>query len=577
MTARTDRTLQAVIALTVLALVLRLVAVGARGTHWDEARVAYWILEYHETGVLFYRPIIHGPLIHLVNAPLIGLLGPTDTVIRLVPVLVGSALPLAALLFRHRLTTASTIALAGFLAVNPVLLYYSRFMRSDILVGAFCFVAFGCLIRAIDFDDPRYLFPTALLLGLGFGAKENTIAYLVAWLGAAILLLHHRLLFARFTPESPTTVLARYATWTASGLKRYISAIAASGGLFVLTIIVVYAPRGAVPSQSLYYRSCLSYDGYFTVANAPTLGEAIANPLLLPRLAVFTLGSTAELYSCQWITPRTDDPNPYLEFLGDLLLITVESSAVIAVLAAAGFIATLYSDATPDDLVSFAFYWGIASLIGYPFIMDIGGSAWLVVHVILPLAIPAAYAAGILTRWAREAHDADDRIGLGLILLIGIVLIGSMAGTGYATTYADPKADTNPLVQYAQPAGDVEPTIRDMETLAAQTEGTDVILYGEHFHNPTGQEELERRPTCANWFNALPLPWYFEAHDMTVECAPTAADLETALAGDPPVVIAHADDRAAVDQRIDDRYTQRIHLMRNTDTPFIYYLDDTQL
>ena len=77
MDLRRDRAVQAVAGLTILALVLRLARLGHRVAHFDEARVAYWIVEYHETGVLFYRPIIHGPLLHLANAPLVGLLGPT--------------------------------------------------------------------------------------------------------------------------------------------------------------------------------------------------------------------------------------------------------------------------------------------------------------------------------------------------------------------------------------------------------------------------------------------------------------------------------------------------------------------
>jgi predicted membrane-bound mannosyltransferase len=116
-----------------------------------------------------------------------------------------------------------------------------------------------------------------------------------------------------------------------------------------------------------------------------------------------------------------------------------------------------------------------------------------------------------------------------------------------------------------------------MRTLADRNDGTDVVLYGEHLQNPTSGEELERRPTCSNWFNALPLPWYFEAGEMAVECAPDNITLEDLLAEDPPVVIVHENDRDAVDERIDDRYDRHVHLMRTTDTPFVYYVDESRL
>ena len=73
------------------------------------------------------------------------------------------------------------------------------------------------------------------------------------------------------------------------------------------------------------------------------------------------------------------------------------------------------------------------------------------------------------------------------------------------------------------------------------------------------------------------MPWYFEADDVTADCAPDNESLEGALAEDPPVVVAHADDRAAVDERIDDRYDAHVRLMRSRDTPFVYYVDESRL
>jgi uncharacterized protein (TIGR03663 family) len=581
MNVRRDRTLLAVIAVTVVALSLRLAFVGHRVAHWDEGRVGYWIADYAETGVYFYRPIIHGPFLHVVNAPLFEVLGATDFVMRLVVALFGGFLPLAALLFRHRLRNAAVVSLALFLAINPVLLYYSRFMRSDVPVAVAAFVAFGFLVRAIDFDDDRYLYPATFALAVGFGAKENALAYLVAFVGAAGMLLLHRLAITWVGDGSVGGALKSYVAWTLGGLARHVRAVAGSVVLFLAVVTFFYAPRGSLPSQGLYYRSCLGYEGYFDVAAQPTLGEAVANPLALPRLVVFTLGSTAELYGCQWITPRHGDPNPYFEYLGDMSLITAEASAALVTVAVVGYLATVYRSefpyGRPDDLVSFTFYWGAASLVGYPLITDIGGAAWLVVHVVLPLTVPAAFTFGILYRWGRDAQADDDSVSVALVVLLAVVVVGSMAWTGYGTSYADPKSDDNPLVQYAQPSGDVEPTLAEMRTLADRNEGTDVVLYGEHLHNPTGDEELERRPTCADWFNALPLPWYFEAGEMAVDCAPTEDDLEAALAEDPPVVIAHGDESDAVDARIDDRYDRRVFRMRTTDTPFVYYVDASRL
>ncbi len=578
MDPRRDRATLAVVAVTLLALCLRLAFLGDRVAHFDEGRVAYWIVEYHETGVLFYRPVIHGPLLHLIDTHLFGLLGMTDFAIRLVPALVGGLLPLTALLFRHRLREETVVALALLLALNPALLYYSRFMRGDVIAGGCAFVAFACLVRAVDFDDGRYLYGATLSLAVGLGAKENVVAYLLAFAGATVLLLHHRLLFARFTDRTPLDVLLAYLRWAARGVRRHATAIAGSLAAFLAALVLLYAPRGSLPSQNTYYFSCLSspHTPVFDVSTAPTLGEALANPLRLPELVAFTLGSTTELYLCQWITPRTSDPNPYLEFLGQLSLATADSSTALLLLAVAGFLGTLYAGDRPDDLASFAFYWGAASVVGYPFITDIGGAGWLVVHVVLPLCIPAAVALGTLARWGREARADRDLVSVALAVAVAVVLVGSMGATAYATSYANPQSPDNPLVQYAQPAGDLEPTVRDIHALADRNEGTDVVLYGEHLWNPV-DDELERRPTCSNWFNALPLPWYFEAGDVDADCARNGTMLREDLTGNPPVVIAHRTDRGELENRLGDRYTARVHLMRATDTPFVFYVDESRL
>ena len=578
MNVRRDRTAFAVAGLTLLSLLVRLVFLGSRVAHFDEGRVAYWILDYSETGVLFYRPIIHGPLLHLLNGSLFGLFGPTDFLMRLVPALVGGLLPLVALLFRHRLRGEAVVSLALLLALNPVLVYYSRFMRGDIIAGGLSFFAFACLVRAVDFDDGRYLYPATFALAVGLGAKENVLAYLLAFLGAMALLLHHRLLFARVGDETPLAVLGRYLRWAGRGLRRHVGAIGGSVALFFATVLYVYAPRGSLPSKRTFYKSCINspIGGGFETATAPTLGDALTNPLRVPELVAFTFGSTAELYACQWVTPRVEDPNPYIEYFGQLAAVAAESSTALVVLAVAGFLGTLYGDDRPDDLATFGFYWGMASLVGYPFITDIGGAGWLAVHVVMPLTIPAAYALGTLVRWGREASADEDAVSVALVTVVVVLAVASMGWTTVTTSFAAPQSDDNPLVQYAQPGGDLEPTLSDTRTLADENEGTDVVLYGEHLYNPV-DDELELRPTCSDWWNALPLPWYFEAGDVAVDCAPDNESLERALAEDPPVVVAHVDDRAAVDERVDDRYDARVHLLRSYDTPFVFYVDESRL
>jgi predicted membrane-bound mannosyltransferase len=192
-----------------LALAVRLYALGGRPFHWDEARVGYWILRFHETGQYSYRPIVHGPFLPVVNDLLFSVLPPTDAVARLPVAVVGGLVPLCAWLFRDRLRDVEVVALAGLLAVNPLLVYYSRFMRNDVLVAAFALAALGFVVRGHDRADARYLVPAGLAVGLAFTTKENAPVYLLCFLGAGGLLVDHRLLRAVGAGRSAREVLTR--------------------------------------------------------------------------------------------------------------------------------------------------------------------------------------------------------------------------------------------------------------------------------------------------------------------------------------------------------------------------------
>ena len=104
-----DRVALAVAALAALALAVRLVGLGGRPFHWDEARVGYWTLRTAATGDWAYHPIIHGTLVQHVDALVFSAIGANPFTMRLFVALVGGLLPLAALCFRTRLDDAEVV------------------------------------------------------------------------------------------------------------------------------------------------------------------------------------------------------------------------------------------------------------------------------------------------------------------------------------------------------------------------------------------------------------------------------------------------------------------------------------
>jgi uncharacterized protein (TIGR03663 family) len=188
-----DRTLAALLAVTALSLAIRLYGLGSRIAQWDEGRVAYWVLRYQETGAWEYRPIVHGPFLFHVDKWVFTLFGANDFTMRLVVAVVGGLLPLSAWLFREHLRRDELVALALVFAANPLLIYYSRFFRNDVLLAAFMVFSLGLFVRAYDTRAPKYLYGGAAMLALGFTTKENALVYPLCWLGAGALLLDHRL------------------------------------------------------------------------------------------------------------------------------------------------------------------------------------------------------------------------------------------------------------------------------------------------------------------------------------------------------------------------------------------------
>jgi uncharacterized protein (TIGR03663 family) len=543
-----DRTLQAVVGLTVLALLARLLGLGARVAHWDEARVAWWILNYAETGTHEYRAIVHGPFLPIVNAPVFEVIGASDFSMRLIVAVVGGLAPAVALLFRERLRNTEVLALAALLAANPILLYYSRFMRNDVLVGVFMLAALGCFVRLIDTGRSGYLYAGVALVALGLTAKENALIYLVSWLGALGLLLDHRLF--RSGPRHAARVAGGHARRVIGAAWRFKLPLTIALLEAFLILLFFYAPRSADPG-------------------AVALDNLLRSPAIAPALVEEAfLGSWDKLVS-QWGGAQE---NPYLEFLGHFLETMAAGAIGVSILAVFGFLLDRYHDRGPRDLVALAGYWGFVSVLGYPLGTDIK-APWVVVHAVVPLAIPAAIGLAYLWRETRDAYADRDREAVAGGAIVLLLLSGAVLVPAWETTVAQPTSRENQLVQYAQPAGDVKPTLEEMARRSKTNDGTDVLVIGEKLVD--GDSEARRHPPCIKWFDALPLPWYMERENVTVECATNASTLESNSAQRPPVVITRDDERRAVERALGSAYRAETYELRLWGTETTFFLRRT--
>jgi uncharacterized protein (TIGR03663 family) len=507
------------VGIAAVALAVRFVGLGARVAHQDEARVASWILHYMAVDAWEYRAIIHGPFLPHVNGVIFTHLGPSDFTMRLPTAVVGGLLPLSAWLLRDRLQDRELLFLGALLALNPVLLYYSRFMRNDILLGAFAFLAFALVVRHLDTGRHRYLAAAGLALGLALTTKENALLYPVTWIGAVVLLLDQRLFVARYRDRDVWGRATSWARTVLGGLWRARAGVVSGVVVLAVVVVVFYAPK-------------------------PELYRALGDPSRLPTvLEAATLG-TWEKFADLWGSTGMQE-HSYVNFLGHLLKVLAVGGLTTVVFGALGFVVDRYREAGPRDVVALTFFWGLFSLLGYPIVSDIK-AGWTAVHVLIPLAVPAAVGLAMVLRRAERALRRDEQrtAAIAVLLLVGAGLV--TAGSGVAVNAVYPADDRNPVVQYAQPAGDMKPTLEEIEAVAAENEGIDVVFYGEEFYT---EGEFDAPATMsiedggyAGWFDRLPLPWYLEQYDARVA---STTELSVLAETDAPVVIAlgeHADD-----------------------------------
>lgn len=176
-------------ALVVLTLLLRFVELGDRPVMHDESLFAYYAYVYFERGSYTHLPILHGPTLLLAVGKLFAVFGDSIVVARAF-IAVASLVMLAATLAlaprRYRLW------FAPLLITSPVLLYYSRFLRDDILFGAVLMLGMAGFAVALSRRGRPGVRAAGAALGMAMfvalaGIMENAV--FVYATGATFLLL----------------------------------------------------------------------------------------------------------------------------------------------------------------------------------------------------------------------------------------------------------------------------------------------------------------------------------------------------------------------------------------------------
>ncbi|WP_181685915.1 flippase activity-associated protein Agl23 [Halorhabdus salina] len=600
---RTHPVVVAVLAVAAIGLLARFFQLGWRVAHWDEARVAYWIDHAFETGHFAYNSHTHGPFIQHADRYLFALFGANDFTARLPVAVIGGLLPLASLLYREHLDDVETVALAALLAANPVLLYYSRFMRSDLLVATFMFTAFGLLVRFYDTRKPRYVYGATALLVFGIASKENAPLYLLTWLGAGALCLDAAFYRPRAYRSAGGLVRSKLAgirDQVHDGSRSLLGWLLYYGGhglavaaLFIALFVFMFAPRGGGMAGMLYPPSDASATlGLWEAVTAPwKLPELVADTfayVVYPEAEYFQFGGLDGVVLDLPGPPEvsgTSNTVPYLERLGSMTEGLFAKSFPLLILGAIGFLRERYAAAKSRTLVLFMTYAGVASWLGYPLTFSIGsGWKWGMTHTIVPLAIPAAVGLGVFGRWAIDAIRQDDRIEVGFsAVVIGFIAV-LVVSTAVAGAYgATARSEDNPLVQYGQPGDDLRPALEQIQHISPVHDGTDVLIYdgsiddgGSFVKENASTAHKDFRPVCTVWGNTLPINWYLAAYDTETACAANESTLRDSIDSEEPVpvVVVRENDNTVPESAFEAEYYALTYELRTSGSEATFYIHE---
>ncbi|MDH7489838.1 MAG: TIGR03663 family protein [Anaerolineae bacterium] len=182
---RLTREKAAYIVIAVVALTLRLWALGARAVSFDECQHLYFSWQPYSVGSIFKfdpvtGPITHGPFLFLANTLMYTLFGVSDFTSRLASAFFGTALALLPYLLRKYLGRGGALAAAVMLTVSPFLLFYSRDNLHEIYGAVWTMLMAIAFLHYVDERKPKYLY----LFGaaVGFYLCTKAVAYIMGFI-----------------------------------------------------------------------------------------------------------------------------------------------------------------------------------------------------------------------------------------------------------------------------------------------------------------------------------------------------------------------------------------------------------
>ncbi len=184
---RINREILLYLVLIVLVILTRFIGLEQRVMSHDETTHVYfsWLLEQGRG--YSHDPLSHGPLqFHLVALSYF-LFGDTDATARFPAALFGVIAVGLVWVFRRWIGRTGALVAAVLMIISPFMLYYSRYVRNEMLVVPQVMATVWALSRYMETRKSRWLYLLALASSLHFATKETSFiftAQVLLFLGA---------------------------------------------------------------------------------------------------------------------------------------------------------------------------------------------------------------------------------------------------------------------------------------------------------------------------------------------------------------------------------------------------------
>jgi uncharacterized protein (TIGR03663 family) len=179
--------------LILVALLSRTIALGDRAMSHDESLHAVYSWQLYDGRGYQHQPMMHGPLKFILNTGMYFLFGVNDWSARIQVALFGVLMVGLVWMMRRWLGRTGAFLAAAMLAFSPALLYYSRYIRDEIMLCALLILLVIAMFRYMESRSLGWLIWTAVALALAFLTMEASFIFGGLFGGFLILALASQL------------------------------------------------------------------------------------------------------------------------------------------------------------------------------------------------------------------------------------------------------------------------------------------------------------------------------------------------------------------------------------------------